>query len=385
MWLDSIFLIFIKFIKAVYMERKGKIDKAIASYKKLAIRLERFPQLASFFYQRAGKLLIDIKKIKEAKNCFQKAFELTPESSSVNFWLAFISDDEEDFLKAAFHYEKVLAVNPKNYEARNNLSLVYYALAQQERALQREEKAHSLEQKALKHIKEALRIAPNNFQLLSNSGYLYYRLGEIKKAIEIFRKTLQKTPYDYTALSSLYEIYYKLGEIDEANRFFNSLLDKNPGNVELIYNLGAISGEVEKYKDAIKYWEKVLDIDPEHPLTLNNLGVIYMEQGEYIKALELFERAKKVAIGDREFQGTIRYNMGKCYFSMNKYYLAEKYLEEAMRLQPLWAEEIEAILLEIKKYREETFSLEEIDIKELINTIEKDLLQLKKPYSGNSF
>lgn len=76
---------------------------------------------------------------------------------------------------------KALSVNPKSYEANNQMGLVHYCFDEVE--------------EAIKYYETAFKLKPkNDYKIYSNLGYAYEKAGKYEKAIKVFDKLVKRFP-----------------------------------------------------------------------------------------------------------------------------------------------------------------------------------------------
>lgn len=140
-------------------------------------------------------LYYEIAKIFEKKNSFNKEFTLL--DIAVEMFLKIIEKDPKyfdaylsvsicyakkgDFAPSVDFCEKALNVNPKSYEANNQMGLVYYCCNEVK--------------EAIKYYEIAMKIKPDgDHKIYSNLAYAYEKIGKYDNAIKIFNKLIQKFP-----------------------------------------------------------------------------------------------------------------------------------------------------------------------------------------------
>ncbi len=86
-----------------------------------------------------------------------------------------------------------------------------------------------------KYLREALRIRESD-EYRTNLGNLYYRKGEINKAMEVYRSVLKRNPDCYLALNNLGRCLMRKGKIDEARRYLERAMEVNPNGTQAKQN-----------------------------------------------------------------------------------------------------------------------------------------------------
>ena len=108
----------------------------------------------------------------------------------------------------------------------------------------------------------------------------------------------QKRAPSVEDLASLLQAAYlqmELGDLREALDLYNRVLERDPKNVEALTNRGIIFQRMGKLSLAERDLERALEVAPEDKAALNAMGVLCMRKGELLKASAYFERARDVA------------------------------------------------------------------------------------------
>lgn len=131
-------------------------------------------------------------------------------------------------------------------------------------------------------------------------GLLLLRKGESQKADQVLdyvRHNLRLNPKKEEYLQSNQGlVYWKLGRIDEALEIYEQLFSQKKqsrlyGTLGFLWIAkGDISGD---YSRAWEINREGYDYDDEDPVVLDNLGQLHFRAGEYEKAAEMFVQALK--------------------------------------------------------------------------------------------
>ncbi|WP_167375046.1 DUF6584 family protein [Prosthecochloris sp. GSB1] len=139
--------------------------------------------------------------------------------------MAFDKLQEADKSMAA--YEAVLELDSENALAQNNLA---YLFAERGLHLQR----------AFELSSKAVEADPENPVFLDTLGWIYFRMGDYRKARDILRKALSGKPEEPEIHEHLAEVYRVLGDSAKAGRFME--------NARKIRREGALEKAVETQK-----------------------------------------------------------------------------------------------------------------------------------------
>ena len=113
----------------------------------------------------------------------------------------------------------------------------------------------------------ALEIDPEDIYTLNYLGYILadrgLRLDEAKVMIE---KALEKSPENGAFLDSLGWVYYRLGDYRKARQYVEKALQYEDTSATVHDHLGDIYSRLGMHKSAERYWKRALemeDITPE--------------------------------------------------------------------------------------------------------------------------
>ena len=134
------------------------------------------------------------------------------------------------------------------------------------------------------------------------------------------------------ALRNLGEAYIREGAYTTALR---KLLEAEKLYAEdpyLQYDLGLVYMAKERVDLAIHHFKKAVQIKPDYTPAKNSLGVAYLAQKKWDDAIACF----KEITGDLLY-ATPHYplsNLGWAYYNKKEYRLAEKYYQDALKIEP---------------------------------------------------
>ena len=141
----------------------------------------------------------------------------------------------------------------------------------------------------IKETEKLLIKLPNNIFLINLIGSSYQRLGENKKAIDIFLHILNLDNKNIAAYNNLGNAFKSMRNFEEAEKNYKQALEIKPDFVNAITNYGNLFFELNNYEDAIKSFQKAISIDDKSIQTYYNLGLVYQSIGDSKKAIENFK------------------------------------------------------------------------------------------------
>ena len=134
-------------------------------------------------------------------------------------------------------------------------------------------------------IEKLLAIEPDDFQARCRLGELYFSKGRMDDALVEVKKSIEMAEGLRTEMNRSLAMYYSnLGTIyatktmtDEAETEFKHALDVFPHDVLALFNLGRVNADKKKFMEAKSYYERLVEITPDDPITWYNLAGVYVE------------------------------------------------------------------------------------------------------------
>lgn len=183
--------------------------------------LFRFPDEAGLL-SLYGNALQQTGKLQEALTPLLRAYKLDPGDMNTIAALGAVYDALQMYSPMDSLYQAALERYPDNALLLNNYS---YSLA--ERGIQLE--------RALAMARKALEQDPDNGAYLDTVGWIYYQMGDYRKALEFIRSAVAREGQSAEVLEHLGDVYFKLGQTADAQFYWQKALEEDPGN-EILKN-----------------------------------------------------------------------------------------------------------------------------------------------------
>jgi TolA-binding protein len=122
-------------------------------------------------------------------------------------------------------------------------------------------------------------------------GNCYAMKGDFNKAIEFYRKSLEKFPNNKELIISIGNAYNNLNDHENAMKWFNKLAIDDIGNVDTLYNIGVIAYNQGDFERAATFFQKSTEIDATFADGFYQLGMTFTalnKQKEAVVALKKF-------------------------------------------------------------------------------------------------
>jgi len=179
-----------------------------------------------FFYYIQAQNLAKLGKVAEAIEASKKAIELRPDFLDARIFLGRLYSAQEDHAEVIKIYRAVIEDDPKNAEAFPLLAREYIALDDYKAAIKvlRDyikvdpdsvvayyligtiyERNLKMEKRAIREYKEGLKISSADANIQGALAQLYFRKGDLKKALAIYEdmilRILKTLPYHFALRS----------------------------------------------------------------------------------------------------------------------------------------------------------------------------------------
>ncbi|MFC1512496.1 tetratricopeptide repeat protein [bacterium] len=195
-------------------------------------------------YIRLAYFYDELKNKKQSIKVLKKALRVFPKSSELRFYIGLGYKDLNKFNKALKYFKKIIEYNPEYVKAYYNLGVIYEQTGKKQKAFEIFEKLLSIDNKdaaasnyvgymlaeegrdidrALELINTALESEPDNYAYIDSLGWVYYKNGELSKALKELKKA-SKMSYDPIIHRHLAEVLYELSRKEEAFLAYDTAL-----------------------------------------------------------------------------------------------------------------------------------------------------------------
>jgi tetratricopeptide (TPR) repeat protein len=201
---------------AQILSKQGKVDAARARLHQT--EPQNSQQRVQLILAEA-QLLRDANQPKAAFEMVQQALERLPNQPDLLYDHAMLAEklDRMDILEASLR--KLIELRPDYAHAYNALG---YSLADRNERLP----------EARELIEKALKLSPDDSFIIDSMGWVLYRQGKAKDALDWLQRAFAARP-DADIAAHLGEVLWALGRRDEAERLLHDAAQKDPGNEAL--------------------------------------------------------------------------------------------------------------------------------------------------------
>ncbi len=219
----------------------------------------------------------------QARSEYEKALAADPDDVNARFDLGQLEARHQDYAAAEAEFRRLLAGNPKDAGAHAGLGAVLAAT-------QRDEEAK-------REFEAALADDPGNFDALYNLANMEAAGGDLSGAAELLQRALQQKD-DADAHQLLGAVYAQQGKIAAALPEFVAFQRLRPKEAAPHLALAKVYEAMGEMPNAIREQKAALAIDPGNPGDWNDLGVLHIHAGDKAAARTDFERALKLDPGN---------------------------------------------------------------------------------------
>jgi len=270
-------------------------------------------------------LYLQLARIDDAETHLMRLSGRNSRGNEVNYYLGRISEDRQDYGKAAIWYQGVqagqhyfdsqlrlalmLARQERFADARKHLNTIRTRNEVEEVMLTQAE-AELLVQQEL--LAEAMAVYDAALYNNYNSELLYSRamLAEKMDRLDILESDLtsiiEREPDNAHALNALgYTLADRTERYEEAEKFIDRALELRPNDHYILDSKGWVLYRLGKLDEAVRYLRKALDIVPDTEIAAH-LGEVLWVKGDRKEAMRIWDSALKAAPDSTLLQDVIQ-------------------------------------------------------------------------------
>ena len=194
------------------MAKQGRLEEARAYLRTVEASGEQRVQVLI----AEAHILREANRHREAYDLLASALERQPEQPELLYDHALTAEKLERFDVLEASLRKLIRLKPDHAHAYNALG---YSFADRNLRLP----------EARKLIERALQLMPEDYYIIDSMGWVLYRMGDLRGALEHLRRAYLGRP-DAEIGAHLGEVLWKMGQREEAERVWQEALERQPGN-----------------------------------------------------------------------------------------------------------------------------------------------------------
>jgi tetratricopeptide (TPR) repeat protein len=207
-----------------------------------------------------GRQLFDAGDDSGALETFASLLETCPRFADVHYMVGLVHERQGDLDSASTSLERALEINPSYAEAVLALASVYEQRGLYDRSREIAEELTPLAGPAAGKLDATTRGKLAN--LHAGLGDAYREVGDLREAIDAYRKALDRCPGFHDIRHKLGIALREAGLPSQAIGEFKRILRANGGYLESAVQLGLTYYTLGRARQALSEWESVLERDP---------------------------------------------------------------------------------------------------------------------------
>lgn len=226
---------------------------------------------------RMGELRYRNNDMAQAYEAFNRARSIAPGSTSANFWLALLSEQQGNWEEAI---------------------------------------------RLLEQVSESV----NEPGVLLRLSYYYSQVGRYKEAISALKKLTALEPSNVDFLMYLAMAYEQDKQLAEAEKTLKLMIQLDPEKPEPYFHIATLYDRMNRFKNAEAALKTAISLKPDYHIALNYLGYSYADRNINLEAAE---RLVNNAVALSPQNGAYLDSMGWVYYRQGKFQKAVDFLTQA--------------------------------------------------------
>ena len=226
----------------------ANVLEELGLYKEANRYYEKINKDSGSYFIAKMKLVENLNTLKEynkAEEQLRLLLKDYPENTQLLCDLGNIYMNMNNYDEAIKLYKQALQYNNKEW-------LVYYALGAAYEKINKDDLA-------IENLKEALHLSQRNPNVLNYLGYKWLESGQnTDEAVRMIIEAYQKSPFEGHIIDSIGWMYYRLGNYKKAIEFLEQASDMNPGNAVINDHLGDAYWFGGRKNEAVFQWKHAL-------------------------------------------------------------------------------------------------------------------------------
>tara|TARA_R110000824_G_scaffold318073_1_gene505236 strand:- start:59564 stop:61399 length:1836 start_codon:yes stop_codon:yes gene_type:complete len=257
----------LRFAYARKLVQEGNFRDAIVQFELI---VAQDPQDFDMLYSLA-LLSIEANQLSAAKNYFQRLLVNGQRMNDAHYYMALISDEENNPDLAIDHYLQVNGGNNYLIALRNYLEL----MIEQDRY-----------REASEHFRELRFRRPEiNSTLLTLEGSLLFDAEQYELALGFLGRAISNYPNDIQLLQLRSLVAQELNDLDLMELDLRSMMRLEPNNPSPFNTLGYyLADRTNRFNEAFELIQHAIELSPNDPAILDSLGWVQYKLGRYDEA-----------------------------------------------------------------------------------------------------
>ncbi|NJM35284.1 MAG: tetratricopeptide repeat protein [Rhodomicrobium sp.] len=235
----------------------GELYDQVKNYEAAAEAFAQVPRASPLWLNAQLRMAYDLNSLErndEAKTLLRDLIAVYPDDMRPYYTLGNLLRGNKEYAEAVTYYTK--AIERLGPEDKSHWSL-YYARGVCHERLKDWPKAEA-------DLKKALDLDPNQELTLNYLGYSWVDQSvNLKEAMDLIRRAVQKRPNDGYFVDSLGWAYYRQNDFPQAVKQLERAVELKPDDPVINDHLGDAYWKVGRQLEATFQWKQALDLKPE--------------------------------------------------------------------------------------------------------------------------
>jgi serine/threonine protein kinase/tetratricopeptide (TPR) repeat protein len=243
-------------------------------------------------YVTLARLHSSTDRLDEALSAIDRALVLEPSNVDAYLVLGRIHDRADRPEQAETALKQAISMRPSYWAGYNDLGGFYYRRGRYE--------------EAITQFNRVVLLTPDNVRAHSNLGATYFHMDRFEEAAASFEASVTLEP-TFPAISNLATLYFFMGEMGGAAEMYRRALEIQDGDYRLWLNLASAYGALDRQPDrasalqeAIRLADRQLQVNPGDPSVRIDLAGALAAVGDTGRAGDLLRSFERGRIGDVE-------------------------------------------------------------------------------------
>lgn len=185
---------------------------------------------------------------------------------------------------------------------------------------------------ALDAYRQAAALRPKDPEPRLLAGMLLEKENKFADAEEQYKQALTLDPSSQDALVGLANVYMRGQRIREAEEYLRKIVRQRPNEAAPHIQLGRVLAAEQKYDDAIAEMQAGLKIAPNDVAAERDLADVYVDAGKYSEAEALY----RSLLSSRAQDSELHHKLGQTLMKLKKFPAAEQEFLAAVKVKPDW-------------------------------------------------
>ena len=189
--------------------------------------------------------------------------------------------------------------------------------------------------KAIDYYKKSIELYPTA-EAYNNLAYALTKLktSNDTAVIQLLKESISLKPGNYKAYLNIGDIYFIKKDYNEALKYYQKALDVNPKFSAAHLGIGIIDERLGRTSAALERYRTALKFDPLNREALYSLGTLYLNTAQYVNAIITLERLISLSANNPD----VYYNLGLCYYYIGDYKKAMEAYQQSLKINPYKAD-----------------------------------------------